>query len=94
MFPEWLYSLEDQGKRLLDNDLSKYRARLAVDSLNTDNEQPELTANGNKSDTDLIFYIDNKGKEDQNMENDNTNKPISDAFVAAAHTMQSGGKWW
>lgn len=71
--------------------MSKYHSRLAVDSLTAENEQLELTATRKKSDTDLIFYIDNKGQEDQNEENGKTNEPINDAFVAAAHAMQSGG---
>lgn len=89
LFSEWIYNLEDQGISILDNDMSKYRARLVLNSLETDNEQPDFITNGKKLDTDVSFYIDNKGDEEMNEENDDKNKPISDAFVAAAHSLQS-----
>lgn len=86
---KWIYNLEDQGISILDNDMSKYRARLVLNSLETDNEQPDFITNGKKLDTDVSFYIDNKGDEEMNEENEDKNKHISDAFVAAAHSLQS-----
>lgn len=74
--------------------MSKYRARLVLNGLKTD-EQPDSITNGKKLDSNALFYIDNKGDEEMNEETDNKNKPISDAFVAAAHLLQSvenGGK--
>ncbi|KAL1825408.1 hypothetical protein ACET3Z_012186 [Daucus carota] len=84
---KWIYNLEDQGINILDNDMSQYRARLVLDSLETDNELPDF--NRKKVDTDVLFYIDNKGDEEMNEETDAKNKPMSDAFVAAAHSLQS-----
>lgn len=93
---KWIYNLEDQGISILDNDMSKYRARLVLSSLEPDKEQADLLiTNGKKLDTDVLFYIDNKGDEEVDEENDDKNKPISDVFVAAAHSLQSvenGGK--
>lgn len=68
--------------------MSKYRARFVLSSLETD-EQPDSITNGKKLDSNVLFYIDNKGDEEMNEETDDENKPISDAFVAAAHSLQS-----
>ena len=68
--------------RLLRDGVSNYRAKLTLDSIKAD-EQKAL-------DSDLLFYIDNKGKdEDKNDEEENMNESIDAAFVAAARTMQS-----
>ncbi|KAM7512957.1 hypothetical protein LguiB_011832 [Lonicera macranthoides] len=81
-FLDWLLNLEDQGMRLLGDGVSNYRAKLTLDSIKAD-EQKAL-------DSDLLFYIDNKGREeDENDEEENMNKSIDAAFVAAAGTMQS-----
>ncbi|KAK1354860.1 DNA ligase 4 [Heracleum sosnowskyi] len=86
---KWIYDLEDQGINILDKDMSKYRARLMINSLETDNEQPDSITNGKKSDNNVLFYFDNKGDEEMNEDIDDKNKPISDAFMAAAHSLQS-----
>lgn len=43
---------------------------------------------GKKKDDDILFYIDNKG-EDEDADEDKVNKSMSTAFVAAAHRMES-----
>lgn len=76
--------------------MSKICAKLVIDDANEDTKQPVHKSSSKKSDADLLFYIDNKGEEDDNDEEDNDNEDdeemkesMSAAFVAAAHTMHS-----
>ncbi|KAK2993418.1 hypothetical protein RJ640_021637 [Escallonia rubra] len=88
-FLKWLLNLEDQGIKILDEGMSDICARLVLDNLKAGNDQSGYKVEGMKSDTDLLFYIDTKGKEeDRTEEVENPNDSMNAAFVAAAHTMQ------
>ncbi|KVI12199.1 uncharacterized protein LOC112505121 [Cynara cardunculus var. scolymus] len=83
-FLKWMLDLEDQGLRLCDGFMSKHRERLVRHSSRLDLDQPS----SEKTDNNLLFFIDNKG----NDEDENINDSMNDVFVAAAHEMQSGKK--
>ncbi|XP_059284359.1 uncharacterized protein LOC132037771 [Lycium ferocissimum] len=85
----WILKIENGGIRIFDNNMSKTRAKLLLDSMPEGFEQPALKDSKKKSDTDLIFYIDNKGEEDEEEGDEKMNESASAAFVSAAHTMQS-----
>ncbi|PSS20820.1 hypothetical protein CEY00_Acc09860 [Actinidia chinensis var. chinensis] len=87
---KWLLGLEDQGIRLLDDDITKYKSKLAIDISEAEHEQLVYTKEGTKANADLGFYIDNKGEEEDVYGDDGrTNESVNAAFVAAAHTMAS-----
>ena len=82
--------MEDQGIRLLDDDITKYKSKLAIDISEAEHEQLVYTKEGTKANADLGFYIDNKGEEEDVYGDDGrTNESVNAAFVAAAHTMAS-----
>ncbi|KAJ8568706.1 hypothetical protein K7X08_030928 [Anisodus acutangulus] len=85
----WILKIENRGIRIFDNNMSKTRAKLLLDSMTEGLEQPVLKDAKKKSDADLIFYIDNKGEEDEKEGDEKMNESVSAAFVSAAHTMQS-----
>ncbi|KAK3004583.1 hypothetical protein RJ639_018544 [Escallonia herrerae] len=87
-FLKWLLNLEDQGIRILDEGMSDIRARLVLDNLKAGDDRSGYKVDGMKSDTDILFYIDIKGKEEERTEDENPNDSMNAAFVAAAHTMQ------
>ncbi|MCD7454151.1 hypothetical protein HAX54_023633 [Datura stramonium] len=85
----YILKIENGGIRIFDNNMSKTRAKLLLESMTEGFEQPVLKDGKKKSDTDLLFYIDNKGEEDEEEGDEKMNVSASDAFVAAARTMQS-----
>ncbi|KAK4368668.1 hypothetical protein RND71_012460 [Anisodus tanguticus] len=85
----WILKIENGGIRIFDNNMSKTRAKLLLDSMTEGLEQPVLKDAKKKSDADLIFYIDNKGEEDEEEGDEKMNESVSAAFVSASHTMQS-----
>lgn len=85
---KWLLNLEDRGIRVFDDSISKCRTKLVLDISKADFEQPSSKLEGKKKDDDILFYIDNKG-EDEDADEDKVNKSMSTAFVAAAHRMES-----
>ncbi|KAK3210540.1 hypothetical protein Dsin_015246 [Dipteronia sinensis] len=91
---KWLLSLENQGIRAFDDKILKSRAKLAVDNSKTDYEYQSSKVKRNEASGDLLFYIDNKG-EDEDEEDEEMNESMSAAFVAAAHSMKlpkNGGR--
>ncbi|CAA3032074.1 Hypothetical predicted protein [Olea europaea subsp. europaea] len=87
-FLRWMLNIENRGIRIFDEDMSKFRAKLISDNLKEDLEMLGNKGEGKALDTDL-FYIDNKGENDGNEEDENTSESMSAAFMAAAHSMQS-----
>ncbi|KAJ9547904.1 hypothetical protein OSB04_020447 [Centaurea solstitialis] len=85
-FLKWMLDLEDQGLSLCDGFMSKHRERLVGYSSKMDLDQPS----SKKTDNSLLFFIDNKGNNED--EDENINDSMNDVFVAAAREMQSGKK--
>lgn len=83
-----MLNIENRGIRIFDEDMSKFHAKLISDNLKEDLEMLGNKGEGKALDTDL-FYIDNKGENDGNEEDENTSESMSAAFMAAAHSMQS-----
>lgn len=52
-------------------------------------EQPALKDGKKRLGNDIMFYIDNKGEEDEEEGDEKMNEYASAAFIFAAHTMQS-----
>ncbi|KAL3829969.1 hypothetical protein ACJIZ3_018771 [Penstemon smallii] len=89
-FLKWMLNIENRGIKIFDNDMSKYRAKLISHNLQEELEQIAKREGGKKPDSDLLFYIDNKGQEEYgNREDEDMNKSLSAAFMAAAHSMES-----
>ncbi|KAK9055606.1 hypothetical protein SSX86_026691 [Deinandra increscens subsp. villosa] len=84
-FLNWMLDLEDQGLNLTDGFISKHRARLVRYRSNLDLDRQPYKLNAGKTDDDLVFFIDNKG----NDEDDKADDSMNDAFVVAARSMQS-----
>ncbi|KAM0071155.1 hypothetical protein Hdeb2414_s0001g00021661 [Helianthus debilis subsp. tardiflorus] len=87
-FLKWMLDLEDQGLNLSDGFISKHHARLVRYGSSMDLDSQSYKLNAGKTEDDLEFFIDNKGKDEDEKIDDSTN----DAFVAAARSMQSGTK--
>ncbi|KAH0743343.1 hypothetical protein KY290_031336 [Solanum tuberosum] len=88
-FLRWFLNIENGGIRIFDNNMSKIRAKLLLDSMTEGFEQPALKDGKKKSENDILFYIDNKGEEDEEEGDVKMNESASAAFVSAAHTMES-----
>ncbi|XP_043810692.1 uncharacterized protein LOC122723221 [Manihot esculenta] len=92
---KFLLNLDGQGIRLFDDTISKFHAKLAFDDSKSDYEQLAFKPGGKKADADL-FYIDNKGEEENLGEDDKeVNESMSNAFIASAQRMrlmENGGK--
>lgn len=86
----WLLSLENQGIRVFGDRILKSRAKLAVDNSKADYEHQSSKIEGKKANDNLLFYIDNKGEEEESEgeENKEINESMNAAFVAAAHSMK------
>lgn len=67
--------------------MSKYRAKLVADDTEEDLKLLAYNEKTKDLDTDITFYIDNKGEEESENVKD---EKMSAAFVAAAHSLQSG----
>lgn len=87
-FLRWMLNIENRGIRIFDDDMSKSRAKLISDNLKEDLKKLANKGEGKTLDTD-IFFIDNKGENDGNEEDDKTSESMSAPFMAAAHSMQS-----
>lgn len=89
-FLGWLLSLENQGIRVFGDRILKSRAKLAVDNSKADYEHQSSKIEGKKANDNLLFYIDNKGEEEESEgeENKELNESMNAAFVAAAHSMK------
>ncbi|KAJ0090819.1 hypothetical protein Patl1_13432 [Pistacia atlantica] len=88
---KWLLSLENQGIRVFDDRILKSRAKLAVDNSKPDYKPQPSKLEGKDADSDLLFYIDNKGEvkdDDEEEEENKMNDSMSAAFVAAARSMK------
>ncbi|OIT01375.1 hypothetical protein A4A49_08870 [Nicotiana attenuata] len=85
----WILKIGQHGVRIFDNNMSKTRAKLLLDSMTEGFGQPISKDGKEKLDTDLLFYIDNKAEEDEEEGDEQMNESTSAAFVAADHTMQS-----
>lgn len=86
----WLLGLENQGIQVFDDRNLKTRAKLAVDNSKADYEHQSSKIEGKEVNDSLLFYIDNKGEEEvgEGEENEEINKSMNAAFVAAAHSMK------
>ncbi|KAI3782807.1 hypothetical protein L2E82_12864 [Cichorium intybus] len=82
-FLKWMLDLESQGLSFSDGFMSKYRERLVLYTSKSDVGQPS-----GKTDQDLLFFIDNKGNDED--EDEKIDDSMNDVFVAAAHAMRSG----
>ncbi|XP_044480057.1 uncharacterized protein LOC123206859 isoform X2 [Mangifera indica] len=86
---EWLLGLDNQGIRVFDDRTLKTRAKLVVDNSKHDYKPQPSKMERKHADSDILFYIDNKGEvEDGDEEQKKLNKSMSAAFVAAAHSMK------
>lgn len=93
----WLLSLENQGIRVFDDRILKSRAKLAVDNSKADYELQSSKFEGKERNGILLFYIDNKGEEEEGEGEENTeiDESMNAAFVAAAHSLkvtEDGGR--
>ncbi|KAL2555235.1 hypothetical protein Fot_08854 [Forsythia ovata] len=87
-FLRWMLYIENRGIRIFDDDMSKFRAKLISNSLKEDLDRLANKEERKTLDTDL-FYIDNKGEQGGNEEDEMMSKSMNDAFMAAAHSIQS-----
>ncbi|KAG9456562.1 hypothetical protein H6P81_001070 [Aristolochia fimbriata] len=88
---KWLLNLEDQGMRLIANDILKIRSRLTFDDAKVAFKHPTSRIENMKMDEDL-FYIDSKGVEqaEKSLEEEDQGVPSNDSeFLAAAQMMRS-----
>ncbi|KAL0333805.1 UNVERIFIED_CONTAM: hypothetical protein Sangu_1536700 [Sesamum angustifolium] len=84
-FLKWMLNKENKGIKIFDDDMSNFRA-----AFNSKEEAGASMEEHQKPDSNLLFYIDNKGqKEYANEDNKQMNKSMSAAFTAAAHSMHS-----
>ncbi|KAH9762843.1 hypothetical protein KPL70_000952 [Citrus sinensis] len=69
---------------------SSPKALLTVDNSKADYEHQSSKIEGKKANDNLLFYIDNKGEEEESEgeENKEINESMNAAFVAAAHSMK------
>lgn len=89
-FIRWILSIENRGIKIFDDDMLKYRAKLLADNLEEDLKHVGSKEDKSGTDMDLLFYIDNKGQqEDENEKDETKDEAMSVAFVAAAHSLQS-----
>ncbi|CAI9100535.1 OLC1v1037659C2 [Oldenlandia corymbosa var. corymbosa] len=90
----WILNIENRGMQVFDNDMGTYRAKMVLDH-SEDNSKLGAYKEKN-SDTDLLFYIDNKGEDkDEGETDEKMAEAVSASFVTAAHSLQSadrGGK--
>lgn len=89
-FSGWLLGLENQGIQVFGDRNLKTRAKLAVDNSKADYEHQSSKIEGKEVNDSLLFYIDNKGEEEvgEGEENEEINKSMNAAFVAAAYSMK------
>ncbi|CAN6699326.1 unnamed protein product [Malus baccata var. baccata] len=85
---KWLLNLEDQGLKLFDDSIAKFRTKLALDISKSDSLRPASNLEEQKVDDDLLFYIDNKGEDEHRDEED---EKVNES-IAATHTMSSSEK--
>ncbi|KAF8388845.1 hypothetical protein HHK36_025525 [Tetracentron sinense] len=86
---KWLLSLEEQGARVFDPNFSKLRAKLVLDMSKVDYEHTVFRPDSKKAGDNILFYIDNKGEEEDKGERDQAMIESMDAaLLAAAHTME------
>ncbi|KAL0426924.1 UNVERIFIED_CONTAM: hypothetical protein Slati_2867200 [Sesamum latifolium] len=84
-FLKWMLNIENKGIKLFDDDMSNFRA-----AFNSKEEADASMEEDQKPDSNLLFYIDNKGqKEYENEDSIQMNESMSAAFRAAAHSMHS-----
>ncbi|GKA12863.1 SNF2 domain protein [Tanacetum coccineum] len=89
-FLKWMLELEDQGLTLSEGFMSKYHAKLVRYGSRSDVDQPSYKLDAGKTDSDLLFFIDNKGKDgDGDDDDEKIDDSMNDAFVAAARSIQS-----
>lgn len=87
-YPGWILNMENRGIQIFDNDMSSYRAKLVLD--NSEDSKVSAYKENQKSDADLLFYIDNKGEPEDEVEKDEKmTEAVSAAFVVAAQSVQS-----
>lgn len=80
-------NIENRGVKIFDDYMSMYRAKLVADNTEEDLKLLAYNEKTKDIDTDIPFYIDNKGDEESENVKD---EKMSTAFVAAAHSLQSG----
>ncbi|XWS26723.1 hypothetical protein CRYUN_Cryun26dG0054800 [Craigia yunnanensis] len=86
---KWLLKLEKQGIKLFDDSILKYHAKLLVDDSKVVREQSLSKVDVKKLEDDSLLYVDNKGEEgEEEDENKMENESLTAAFVAAAHSMR------
>ncbi|KAL2229057.1 UNVERIFIED_CONTAM: hypothetical protein Sindi_1885400 [Sesamum indicum] len=84
-FLKWMLNIENKGIKIFDDDMSNFRA-----AFNSKEEAGASMEEDQKPDSNLLFYIDNKGKKEYgNEDSKQMNESMSAAFTAAAHSMQS-----
>lgn len=84
-----MLELEDQGLTLSEGFMSKHHAKLVSYGSRSDVDQPSYKLDAGKTDSDLLFFIDNKGKDGDGDDDEKIDDSMNDAFVAAARSMQS-----
>lgn len=86
-FIRWILNIENRGIKIFDDYMSRYRAKLVAENPEEDLKLLTYNEKAKDLDTDIPFYIDIKGEEEGGNVND---EKLSAAFVAAAHSLQSG----
>lgn len=88
-----MLNIENKGIKIFDDDMSKFRSAFHSKELS---EQLADMEEGRKPDSDLLFYMDYKGREECGSEDDeDMGGRMNAAFTSAAHSMglsEQGGR--
>ncbi|XP_042066561.1 uncharacterized protein LOC121809821 isoform X2 [Salvia splendens] len=86
-FLRWMLNIENKGIKIFDDDMSKFRSAFNSKELS---EQLADMEEGRKPDSDLLFYMDYKGREECGSEEDEAmGRRMNAAFTSAAQSMGS-----
>ncbi|KAL1563296.1 hypothetical protein AAHA92_05782 [Salvia divinorum] len=86
-FLRWMLNIENKGIKIFDDDMSKFRSAFNSKELS---EQLADMEEGRKPDSDLLFYMDYKGREECGSEDDeDVGGRMNAAFTSAAQSMGS-----
>ncbi|XP_057768313.1 uncharacterized protein LOC130988470 [Salvia miltiorrhiza] len=92
-FIRWMLNIENKGIKIFDDDMSKFCS--AFDSKEASEQLADMEG-GRKPDSDLLFYMDYKGREECGSEEDEEmSGRMNAAFTSAAHSMglsEQGGR--
>lgn len=87
---KWLLNLEDQGIRVFDDSISKCRSKLVLDISKADVGQFSSKLEDKKVDDDTLFYIDNKGEEEDTGKEDKINESMKKSTEKGGRKRKEG----